>query len=71
VQMPRHTLTTRTTQWGFIKLSMQNNAVRMKLSPCLSFYLEHSLSGYMVGTTLGFPCEIMEASPPQSHQRTP
>jgi hypothetical protein len=41
----------------------------MKLSPCLSFYLRHSPRGYMVGTTMRLPGEIVEASAPKSHHR--
>jgi hypothetical protein len=33
----------------------------MKFSLCLSFYLRHSLGGYMVGTTVGFLVKIMKA----------
>jgi hypothetical protein len=36
----------------------------MKLSLRLSFYLRHSLRGYTVDTTVGFPVEIMEALAP-------
>jgi hypothetical protein len=32
----------------------------MELSLHLSFYLRRSLRGHMVGTTAGFPVEIME-----------
>jgi hypothetical protein len=35
--------------------------VYMELSFRLSFYLRHSLGGYMVDTTEGFPVKIMEA----------
>jgi hypothetical protein len=43
----------------------------MKLSLRLTFYLICSLRGYMVGTTAGFPVEIMEGLAPQSHCRIP
>jgi hypothetical protein len=33
----------------------------MELSLCLSFYLRRGLKGYTVGTTTGFPVEIVEA----------
>jgi hypothetical protein len=33
----------------------------MKFSLRLSFYLRHSLRGYMVGTTVGFSVKIMKA----------
>jgi hypothetical protein len=33
----------------------------MELSLRLSFYVRHSLGGYTVGTTVGFPVETMEA----------
>ncbi len=36
----------------------------MKLSLCLSFYLQHSLGGYTVDTTTRFPIKIMEALAP-------
>jgi hypothetical protein len=36
----------------------------MELSLCLSFYLRRSLGGYKVGTTVGFPVEIMETLAP-------
>jgi hypothetical protein len=50
--------------WGFIKLSVQAYTLHMKLSLCLSFYLRHSLRGYMVGTTTGFLVKTMEALAP-------
>jgi hypothetical protein len=71
VQMVGHTLTTWMESWGFIKPLVQNKAVHMKLSLCLCFYLRHSHGGYMVGTAVGFPVEIVEALGPQSHHRTP
>jgi hypothetical protein len=43
----------------------------MELSLRLSFYLKRSLGGYTVGTTAGFPVEIVEALAPQPHRRTP
>jgi hypothetical protein len=66
--MPHHILTIRTELWGFIKSSTQNKAIHMELSLCLSFYLKHSLGGYTVGTTAGFPVEILEALAPQPHR---
>jgi hypothetical protein len=39
----------------------------MELSLHLSFYLRRSFRGYTVGTTAGFPVEIVEALAPQSH----
>jgi hypothetical protein len=36
----------------------------MELSLRLSLYLKCSLGGYMVGTTVGFPIEIVEALAP-------
>jgi hypothetical protein len=36
----------------------------MKLSLYLSFYFRHILGVYMVGTTAGFPVEIVEAIAP-------
>jgi hypothetical protein len=36
----------------------------MELSLHLSFYLRHNLEGYTVGTTAGFPIEIVEALAP-------
>jgi hypothetical protein len=33
----------------------------MQLSLCLSFHLRHILEGYLVGTTMGFWVETMEA----------
>jgi hypothetical protein len=70
VQMSCHTLTIRMKSWGFIKPLAQNKAVHIKLSLCLSLYLKHSLGGNTVGTTMGFPIEIVEALAPQSHHRT-
>jgi hypothetical protein len=54
--------------WDFIKLSILYLSVYMKLSFHLSFYLRHSLGGYMVGTTAGFPVEIVEDLAPQSYR---
>jgi hypothetical protein len=39
----------------------------MKLRIRLSFYLRRSLGGYTVGTTVGFPIEIVEALASQSY----
>jgi hypothetical protein len=36
----------------------------MELSLYLSFYLKHSLGGYTVDTTAGFPVNIMEPLAP-------
>jgi hypothetical protein len=36
----------------------------MELSLRVSFYLRHSLRGYMVDTTAGFPVKIVEALEP-------
>jgi hypothetical protein len=36
----------------------------MELILCLSFYLRHSLGGYMVDTTMGFQVKIMETLAP-------
>jgi hypothetical protein len=69
VHMPHHNLTSQTELWGFIKSSLQNKLVHMELSLRQSFYLRHSLGGYMVGTTAGFPIKIGEALAPQSHRR--
>jgi hypothetical protein len=57
--------------WSFIKSSAQNKAVHIELSLRLSFYLRHSLRGYMVGTTAGFPVKIVEALAPQHRRRIP
>jgi hypothetical protein len=38
--------------------------VHMELSLRLRFYLRRNLEGYMVGTTVGFPIEIVEALTP-------
>jgi hypothetical protein len=43
----------------------------MELSLRLSFYLRRSLEGYTVGTTMGFPIEIVEALAPQPHRQIP
>jgi hypothetical protein len=50
--------------WGFIKSLVLYQSIHMKLSLYLSFYLRHSLRSYMVGTTAGFPVEIVEALAP-------
>jgi hypothetical protein len=41
----------------------------MKLSIRLNFYLRRSLGGYTVGTTAGFPVEIIEDLTPQTHRQ--
>jgi hypothetical protein len=67
MQMSHHILTTRMEPRGFIKPFVSNQAVYMELSLCLSFYLRCSLGGYTVGTTVGFPIEIVQALVPQHH----
>jgi hypothetical protein len=57
--------------WGFIKSSALYLSVNMELSLRLHFYLRRSLRGYTVGTTAGFPVEIVEALAPQSHHQIP
>jgi hypothetical protein len=57
--------------WDFIKSSALYLSVHMELSLRLSFYLKHSLAGYTVGTTVGFPVEIVEALALQFHSRIP
>jgi hypothetical protein len=47
--------------WGFFKSSALYLSVHIELSLHLSFYLRHSLGGYMMDTTTGFPVKIMEA----------
>jgi hypothetical protein len=69
MRTPQQILTTWMEPWGFIKLSAQNQAIHMKLSLHLSFYLGHSLRGYTVGTTAGFPVKIVEALTPRSHHQ--
>jgi hypothetical protein len=39
-------------------------SVHMELNLCLSFYLKHSLGGYSVDTTTGFPVKIVKALAP-------
>jgi hypothetical protein len=53
VRMPHLILTIWMEPWGFIKSTMQNKAVHVKLSLHLTFYLIHNLGGYTVGTTAG------------------
>jgi hypothetical protein len=43
-------------------------SIHIELSLRLSFYLRHKLGGYMVGTTMGFPIEIVEVLDPESHR---
>jgi hypothetical protein len=71
VQMPLHILTIQIKLWGFIKPSASNQAVHTELSLRLSFYLRCNLGGYTVGTTMGFPVEIVEDLASQSHHRIP
>jgi hypothetical protein len=47
--------------WGFFELSASYLSVHMEHSLRLSFYLRHSLGGYIVDTTAGFAVKIMEA----------
>jgi hypothetical protein len=47
--------------WGFFK----------SLVLYLSVYMEHSLEGYMVNTTAGFPVKIVEALAPSSRHQIP
>jgi hypothetical protein len=68
MRMPHHTLTTRMELRSFVKPLVRNKAINIKLSLRLNFYLRCSLGGYMVGTTTGFPLEIMKALAPQSHR---
>ena len=49
---------------GFFKSSALYLSVHIELSLHLSFYLRHSLGGYMVDTTAGFPIKIVEALAP-------
>jgi hypothetical protein len=67
VQILHHILTTRMEPWDFIKLLALYLSVHMEFNLCLSFYLRRNLMGYTVGTTMGFPVEIMDALAPQSH----
>jgi hypothetical protein len=69
VQILHHFLTTQTKLWDFIKSSVLYLLVHMKFSLRFSFYLKHSLGGYTVGTTMGFPVGIVLAVAPQSHHR--
>jgi hypothetical protein len=62
--MPHHILTTRMELWGFDKSSAQNQAVHLELSLGMSIYLKRSIRGYTVGTTTGFPIEIVDALAP-------
>jgi hypothetical protein len=71
VLIPHHIMTTLTEPWDFIKSSVLYLLVHMKLSLRLSFYLRHSLRGYLVGTTAGFPAKIVEVLVSQSHRRIP
>jgi hypothetical protein len=61
----------RSEPWGFIKSLAQNQAGHKEFSLRLSFYLRHSLRGYMVSTTTGFSVKIMEALAPRSHRQIP
>jgi hypothetical protein len=54
-------MTTQMEPWGFIKSLALYHKIHMELSLNMSFYLRCSLGGYMVGTTAGFPVEIVEA----------
>jgi hypothetical protein len=68
VGIPHHIFKTRMESWDFIKLLALYLSVHMELSIRLSFYLIRSLGGYIVGTTMRFPVEIVEALAPQSHR---
>jgi capsule polysaccharide modification protein KpsS len=57
-------LTTQMESWGFFKSSVSYLLVHMELSLHLSFYLRHSLGGYTVDTTTGFPVMIVYALAP-------
>jgi hypothetical protein len=59
VQILHHILTTQMVLYL---------SIHIELSLRLSFYLRHKLRGYMVGTTVGFPIEIVEVLDPQSHR---
>jgi hypothetical protein len=50
--------------WDFFKSSVLYLLVHIELNLRLSFYLRHSLRGYTVDTTMGFPIKIMEALAP-------
>jgi hypothetical protein len=65
MQMPHHILTTRMEPRGFLMPSTSNQVVHMEHSLRPSFDLRRNLGGYTVGTTAGFPVEIMEALAPQ------
>jgi hypothetical protein len=71
VRITHHILTTRTEPWGFIKLLALYQLVHVELSLHLSFYLRCNIGGYTVGTTMGFPVEIVKDLAPQSHCRMP
>jgi hypothetical protein len=47
--------------WGFFMSSALYLSIHMELSLHMNFYLIHSLEGYTVDTTVGFPIKIMEA----------
>jgi hypothetical protein len=66
MQISHHILTNRTEPCDFIKSSALYLSVHMELSLRLSFYLKRSLRGYTMGTTTGFPVEIVKALAPQS-----
>jgi hypothetical protein len=53
-----------TEPWDFIKSSALYLSIHMELSLYISFYLKRNLGGYTVGTTAGFPVEIVEALAP-------
>jgi hypothetical protein len=59
VRIPHHILTTWTEPWDFIKSS----------ALYLSVHMEPQV--YMVGTSMGFPVEIVEGLAPQFHHANP
>jgi hypothetical protein len=71
VQISCHILTTQTELWDIIKSSVLYLSIHMEHSLRLSFYLRRSLGGNTVGTTAGFPVEIVEALAPQSRCQIP
>jgi hypothetical protein len=67
VPIRHHILMTQTELWDFIMSFAIYLLVHMELWLHLSFYLRRNLGGYTVGTTTGFPTQIMEALALQSH----
>jgi hypothetical protein len=64
MRTPHHILITRMELWGFFKSLTSYLSVHIELSLRVSFYLRRSLRGYTVGTTTGFPVEVVEALAP-------